>query len=378
MGRGPGIRATGDHSIQIDFRYKGVRCRERLRLAPSPANLKYAARLKSAIEHEIATNTFDYRKHFPESPRARLFETGGSLLLRDAISEFCDSIADAVEPETLREYRADGEIIAGWFPKDKSLISLKQRDIRLELSKLPLSRQRKSNLLRPLRGTIKQALADELITSNPLAGLKFKQASSSEDTIDPFTPEEVTALGQVECGDLWTFWAWSGPRSGELIGFRWGDVDEGSETITVDRAVRRGRQKGPKTRAGQRRITLLPPARAVLRRLKRGESSDPVFTNPMTGRYWHEAKALARAFRRACRDANVRYRYPYQLRHTFATWALSSGENPLWIARQMGHKDATIIHRHYAKWMKGLDPTAGSKMVKAVLGGTKDVAKNTG
>ena len=59
MGRGPGVRATSASSIQIDFRYKGKRCRERISLPPTPANLKYAKRLKAAIEHEIATHSHE-------------------------------------------------------------------------------------------------------------------------------------------------------------------------------------------------------------------------------------------------------------------------------------------------------------------------------
>lgn len=45
---------------------------------------------------------------------------------------------------------------------------------------------------------------------------------------------------------------------------------------------------------------------------------------------------------RALRKAGVRYRYPYQMRHTFASQALSAGENAMWVARQMGHRDWTI------------------------------------
>ena len=30
---------------------------------------------------------------------------------------------------------------------------------------------------------------------------------------------------------------------------------------------------------------------------------------------------------------------------------LSSGENPLWVAQQMGHSDTKMIFRHYGKWI---------------------------
>src|SRR5438093_7066687 len=50
MGRGklatPGVRVRTAQSIEIDFYYRGVRCRERLKLAPNTANRRYASRLK--------------------------------------------------------------------------------------------------------------------------------------------------------------------------------------------------------------------------------------------------------------------------------------------------------------------------------------------
>jgi integrase len=40
---------------------------------------------------------------------------------------------------------------------------------------------------------------------------------------------------------------------------------------------------------------------------------------------------------------------------------LSSGENIHWLARQVGHRDATMILRTYGKWIPDVDPSAGSK-----------------
>jgi integrase len=366
MGRGPGVRAATKASIQIDFRYKGVRCRERIRLAPTPANIKYAARLKATIEHEIATNTFDYAKHFPDSPRSHKHAGPSGPALRTALLDYCDSLDGQLQPETLEEYRHDAEIVAEGLGATKPLYSIKRSDVREWIKRLNLTKKRINNLLIPLRGAFNQAVEDEEIDASPLAGFKVRKVEAAkEDTIDPFTPDEIAALGKQDLGEIWTFWAWSGPRSGEIIGFQWQDVPEDCSRIRVNRAVRVGREKVTKTHAGRRWIYLLAPAQAVLKRMDRGEPHDPIFRNPNTGERWHEDRGLARAFRRDCKAAGVRYRYPYQLRHTFATWALSSGENPKWASMQMGHKDVLTFFKIYAKWMAKLDPKAGSKMTKA-------------
>jgi integrase len=41
--------------------------------------------------------------------------------------------------------------------------------------------------------------------------------------------------------------------------------------------------------------------------------------------------------------ANIPYRNPYQTRHTYASMMLSAGENPMWVASQMGYKDWGIL-----------------------------------
>jgi Arm DNA-binding domain len=85
MGRSrSGVRAISGSSIEITFAYRGVRCRERVRLKPTPANLKRAARHRAAVLDAIERNTFDYATTFPDSARRLLFldrpgEAMGSL-----------------------------------------------------------------------------------------------------------------------------------------------------------------------------------------------------------------------------------------------------------------------------------------------------------
>lgn len=361
MGRGPGVRVVGEEAIQLDFRWKGQRCRERVRLAPTKANLAYCRGWKRRIEDEIAHGTFDYGKHFPESHRARNVALGVSL--SDVLSGYCDSLSGTVEPETAREYRHDAARFAREVG-DPPFRAVTRALIREWVAKKTLSKSRIDSILAPVRGAFRQAVEDGLSTTNPLEGFKVRRVVGPRaEVIDPFTPEEIARLDKTEYGDLWTFWAWTGLRSGEVIGLEWGDVDSRRASVSIRRAVRLGRTKAPKTTSGTRVVHLLEPARRSLNVLKQGPKNGSVFRNPVTGKGWHEAKALNRAFARACEKAEVRRRYVYQLRHTFATWALSSGENPAWIAKQMGHSDTSMLYRHYGKWMPQMAPKAGSRML---------------
>lgn len=359
MGRGPGVRWVGPDSLQIDFRWRGRRCRERLRLAQTKENERFAKRLKAVIEHEIATGTFDYAKHFPKSKRARV---SVGVPLKQSVLAYVDSLSGELEPETLKKYRLDAATVAGWFPGE-SLQSLTRAKVRDAIAELPLSKKRILNLLTPLRGAIGQAVDDGDLPHNPLAKLRIRRTRRPDDERpDPFTPDEVAALGTVEHGQLWTAWAWTGLRPGEVIGLQAGDVDLTGGSVHIRRAVRVGRTKSPKTQSGERSVHLLPAARQALAFVSKLAPTEPVFRNPNTGARWHEDRALARAFRKSCAAAGVRYRPPKHLRHTYASWALSSGENPLWVAEQMGHEDTTMIFKVYAEWIPQVDLQAGSRM----------------
>ncbi|MCE2593774.1 tyrosine-type recombinase/integrase [Motilimonas cestriensis] len=57
--------------------------------------------------------------------------------------------------------------------------------------------------------------------------------------------------------------------------------------------------------------------------------------------------------------SNVRYRHPYQTRHTFATMLISRGANLWWVADQMGHNGPEMLFRHYGNYIKEHDKKSG-------------------
>ena len=58
------------------------------------------------------------------------------------------------------------------------------------------------------------------------------------------------------------------------------------------------------------------------------------------------------------KKASIQYREMKQTRHSFATNALSCSENPLWIAKIMGHRDTNMIIKVYSKYI--MDATGSS------------------
>ena len=87
-----------------------------------------------------------------------------------------------------------------------------------------------------------------------------------------------------------------------------------------------------------------------------------VFYSPRTQSPWEtDAQIRKTAWQPALKLAGVRYRYPYQARHTYASMMLTFGEEPSWIEKQMGHADWAMIRKTYARWIPEASQSDGKR-----------------
>src|SRR5687767_4988645 len=116
--RSAGIRVGSESSIEIDFYYRGIRCRERIKLQPTDRNLNYCERLKARIEDEIEKNEFDYAKHFPSSAKVRFFAKmpGDNIILESYLENWLTTEKVNVKSSTWRGYEkiVRGHLIPGF------------------------------------------------------------------------------------------------------------------------------------------------------------------------------------------------------------------------------------------------------------------------
>lgn len=401
MGRGSGVRAASASSISLSFEYRGTRCREKIRLAPNEANQRFVRNLKARIEHEIAIGVFDYAKHFPVSRRAKVFAKNPAQLVTvgELLTEWLASVRAQLEPETYADYSEYVEntwrpLLGAMRLSDFSLSALTEPLPGRELSWMAdqtCGRKRILNLLTPLRQAMRYAVAPrKLLTVDPLVKIEVQRPAEIEDDedVDPFSYEEMAAILpqlEPEVANAAQFWVWSGLREGELIALTWADVDFEKGIARINKAARGKRRKAPKTKAGRREVKLLPPALEALQRQKPFTRMlhREIFLDPGTRprgndkardrapAAWANDKQIRVRWAEACKAAGVRYRFPRQLRHTYATWMLMSREDPLWIARQMGHRDVSITLRVYAKYIPAMNPDAGMGAWRAIMSNKK-------
>jgi len=118
------------------------------------------------------------------------------------------------------------------------------------------------------------------------------------------------------------------------------------------------------SKSGIRSVKLQTPALESLKSQKAHTKmlKAEVFMNPRTNEAWSGDVPIRKyAWTPILERAGVRYRSPYHSRHTYACLMLTAGENPAWIARQMGHRDWGMIHKVYARWMPSENLNAGEK-----------------
>lgn len=372
-----GVVAVSESSIQISFTFKGIHCRERLKLQPTPANLKRAEQHRAAILHAIAHGTFDYAITFPDSERRFLFaETkGAGHKLEDWLETWHERLKKHIKTSTWDGYRKI--IYHTIIPAIGTIYldELKRADIRAMLDKMTeASNKRLANVQSVLRLALKEAVDDDLLDVNPLYGWTYqrKEAPKTKDEIDPFTREEQEAIlkasREPQHANLFKFAFWTGLRTNELVALKWGDIDWLRETLRVQRGRTQAAEvaEEPKTRRSVRDVKLLGPALEALEAQKKLTylADGEVFHNPHTGKPWGGDLTIRTAWNTILKRAGVRQRYPYQTRHTYASMMLSAGEAPIWVASQMGHADLSMIYRNYGRWIPDAAPQAGNKAVE--------------
>lgn len=365
-----GVRSASESSIEIDFYFQGKRCRERLNLKPSPANLKKASQHRAAILNAIDAGTFDYSFTFPNSKNAEKFAPT-QYTVKTYLTEWLENKKPTLKASTYNDYRKIINIIIPIFGI-KPLHALTRNDVRTWIAGMACSNKRIANILSPLRAALQDAQHDDLIQSNPLFSWTYKrnEPPAQKVYVDPFTEAEQQAIISAATGQIRNqciVFFWTGVRTSELIALEWSDIDWKRKKIRINKAFTAAAESDEttKTKTGTREIDMLSPVEQALVDQKQHTllQGNKIFLNPMTGKTWTGDQKIRKTFwKPLLKRAGVRYRNPYQTRHTYASMMLSSGENLAWVSSQMGHSNVLITARTYARWIVGTEQQGGKAL----------------
>ena len=380
-----GVEIHGN-SIRIVFMWKRRRCRETLGLPVTKANIKHAAQLRAAVLHAIKTGTFDYAQHFPESRQAGNYSSSRDERLHVLLARYKPIKAVDITEETERRYSLALDICIELLGKDRLASVLLPEDIQNLRVTLIATRTTSTvnHYLAVLAGFLGWSESNGYCRPG-LASACTRFEMTDRDP-DPLTKAELAELLNKGClhpmdRAAVTLAVYTGLRPGELGALAREDIDLTKGQIHVNRAITsKGAFKLPKT--GKRRTVLLfPPALEACRvllaidhgiepqtitvQLNRHESLQetvtPLISPVVQARKkhvnpWFIPSSWNSKWANLQRRAKIRPRRPYQTRHTYACWCLVARGNLAFIAKQMGHKDFTMLVQVYAKWMDDESP----------------------
>ena len=230
---------------------------------------------------------------------------------------------------------------------DRRVVELRSDEIGAWRTTLPEGHRFEAT--QALRQVLNRAVAWKVIDSNPAkAGVDNPRRQHPEKR--PFESwAEINALaerfGPIH-GPMVVFAAATGLRPGEWIALEQRDVDRDARVVYVRRSFAHGRLKDTKTRRSMRAVPLQAIALEALNRLPSRSETPLLFPAPRGG-YLDLHNFRARAWKPAQRAAGIEpLRRPYDLRHTFATFALRASISTFDLSRFMG-ASLTMIDRHY-------------------------------
>lgn len=397
------IRARKDNGLLFfDFRFQGKRYREQTLLADTKANRKKMSEILDRIEFDIENQTFDYGKYFSKvaplnnsvnvfkpSAQATLTNTPlGDLGLRPQVSspvfkDFAQKWFDECKIGWRKSYvQTMGDTI------DKHLVpyfgemvvsSIRREDIldfRSQLAKVPgrkgqtLSARRINAIVLGLRQILNEA-ADRYNFTSP--GQRIKPLKIKRLDIKPFTLEEVNLILKTVRQDYRDYFIvrfFTGMRTGEIHGLKWKYVDFKNRQILIrETLVGEEMEDEGKTDLSIREIFMSDVVHDAFIRQREVTSKQsefvfcnaegkPLNLNNVTNRVWYPL----------LRYLGLELRRPYTSRHTAATLWLAAGENPEWIARQMGHSTTEMLFRVYSRYVPNLTRNDGSAFNRLLSG----------
>ncbi len=415
--RGPvsmaNVRVNGSGKLFFDFYYQRIRCREYTLLTDTAANRRLVAQTCKRIEKEISSGTFSYRKYFPSSNRADMFEpavtpvapptrekvvqvgvhavqamrgaspttitpVGATPLFVEFANQWYDEreidwkrsnqlkVCDILNKHLITRFRGRriGDISKAGIMAFRNHLAKDYRDGQ------GLSHARINGILNVLRQILEEG-ADRFQFATPYRGIKPLRVGKT--VVDPFSLEEVKQILTGVVGAHRSFYTvafFTAMRTSELLGLKWDCVDFERSQILVRETWVCGALDTPKTNGSERTIEMSSPVTAALR-LQRTltQSIGSAFAFCATnGQPMSRHNLANRIWRPTLKALGLRHRRPYQTRHTAATLWLAAGEAPEWISKQMGHTSTKMLFTVYSRYVPNLTRKDGS-LFELLVGG---------
>lgn len=287
-----------------------------------------------------------------------------NMTLREWIDRwFKEYASSTLRPSTLRGYRGYASLICERIG-DKPVKLITTADVQRTYNAIKRSGRKKNH---PVYGNelsdsvtrsvhmffhqvMDTAVSEHLTASNPTNGTVIPKQNYRDKQILNEAQFEIF-MDAIEKEPLWYDFFYTemttGLRQGEICGLKWEDFDESRGILKVTRSAGKNisgiREIGEtKTNAGKRNIILPASTYRILCERKKSAITEWIFPHltkpeqPMSASSaYHKMKDILEK----AELPNVRF---HDLRHTFATHALTSGVDAKSLSNILGHTNASF------------------------------------
>ena len=214
---------------------------------------------------------------------------------------------------------------------------------------------------------LEDALRDELISKNPFAIVKRPTLIPLRE-ISPFTKDDIFKILNNIKPKVKAFFAigfFTGMRTGEITALKVSDIDLENKTISISKTRNHGIETSPKTKSSIREVDILDVLVPYIKEhLDLHPNNDYLFETRYNRPYYSSNQLSRLYWSKTLEKLDIKFRNLYQMRHTFASMMISSGEDILWVSSMLGHKNSHITLTTYAKFVKSTKKQRGTFLLE--------------
>lgn len=330
--------------LRIRFSYQGQRKCLSLELAATATNRIQAEKVLLKMQSDIEQGYFDptLSKYKPKKEQPKTITTFQTVAYK-----WLKVCRNDVDNRTLEWYK--GAIKRA---KNLEIVNMNYETILEALN--GLSHKTAKRYLKIYKDAWEWGVKHHLIErlDNPLESISLGKKRKTERP-QPFTVNEIRLIldGFHTMYPIFKpiiiFMFETGCRTSEALGLKWADFNQDFTVVTISRQLSRGEVKPPKN-GKVRRYKLSLSTTALLTTLPKDKNF--VFHNGN----WDDLTIHGR-WEKVLKAQAVKYRKPYNTRHTFISHCLANGANLYELAQVTGH-DPTVLLNNYAGMLN--EPTA--------------------
>lgn len=361
-----GFVGAKNNRLFIDFVYEKKRYRIYLKIDDTPKNRKLAEMKLNEIETEIEYENLGIKK----------------ADLSKFIGNTNNSNAEQIQPENKVELTLD-EYFYKWLDEKihisknsrRTWLSFYNKHIKPHIGSKKIKDINENDILeiyKNMKMTLKNSVINKkivniknlfnelceegLIAKNPFK--KIKRLRNEPTNIKPFSLEELKLLFETfdkmypHYSNFIRFLAFTGVRPNEAIALRWDCVDFENKKILIRQGYVLGEFTNLKTSGSVRDIDMTESLFEILysQLSISGGVSEFVFINKHNNIICWEN--FRQKYYKVLDAAKIQRRPAYQLRHTFASLAIKNNEDPLWVAKTLGHSSLKTTLSTYSRYIR--------------------------